>query len=92
METVDKLIGVSAWAQMEILRTSYMMAFNTTTLEVKNIFGGHNSKLDTGHIRISELETSKQDGKWNRVEEAGQNIWELWTKYRRFKTSVMGNP
>ena len=76
---------------MEILRTSYMMAFKTTTLEVKNIFGGHNSKLDTGHIRISELETSKQDRnekdrKQDRISGSCGN------KYRRFKTSVMRSP
>lgn len=63
MEKVDKLIVVSAEALTEILRMSYMMAFNTTTLEMKNVFGGHNSKLDPGHIRISELETSKQEEK-----------------------------
>lgn len=48
METVDKLIVVSAWAQMKILRTSYMMAFKTTTLEVKNIFGGHKANWTQG--------------------------------------------
>lgn len=48
---------------MEILRMSYMMAFNTTTLEMKNVFGGHNNKLDLEHIRISELVTSKQEEK-----------------------------
>lgn len=63
MEKVDKLIVVSAYALMEILRMSYMMAFNTTTLEMKNVFGGHNNKLDPEHIRISELETSKQEEK-----------------------------
>lgn len=40
MEKVDKLIVVSAEALTEILRMSYMMAFNTTTLEMKNVFGG----------------------------------------------------